>query len=136
MPRNLVKRVDIVGIGECLALASFTDEDEQLALLELNARMQVEAMALNAVRDWVRRLGIGSWNHVLVRDEGTIPTAGPNYWDLSAPSYLHPLLRSGGSGAVKKPTPGSFVCDVFLGEKLTSDAAKAFIKKMPERTGV
>tara|TARA_R110001606_G_C15397931_1_gene652456 strand:+ start:4747 stop:6342 length:1596 start_codon:yes stop_codon:yes gene_type:complete len=126
---NLVKRVDIVGIGECLALASFTDEDEQLALLELNARMQVEAMALNAVRDWVRRLGIGSWNHVLVRDEGTIPTAGPNYWDLSAPSYLHPLLRSGGSGAVKKPTPGSFVCDVFLGEKLTSDAAKAFIKK-------
>lgn len=126
---NLVKRVDLVGIGECLALASFTDEDEQFALLDLNARIKVESMALNAVRDWVRRLGIGSWNHVRVRDEGTIPTAGPNYWDLSAPSYLHPLRGSAGSGTGTKPIPGSFVCDVFLGEKLTSDAAKAFIKK-------
>lgn len=125
---NLIKRVDLGGIGECLALASFTNEDEQLALLDLNARIKVEAMALNAVRDWVRRLGIGSWNHVRVRDEGAIPTAGPNYWDLSAPSYLHPLLGSAGSTG-KKPTPGSFVCDVFLGEKLTLDAAKAFTKK-------
>lgn len=131
---NLIKRVELVGIGECLALASFKDEDEQIAFLNLNARMKVEAMALNAVRDWARRLGIGSWNHVRIRDEGTIPTAGPNYWDLSAPSYLHPLLGSAGSGqraagSGTKPKPGSFVCDVYLGEKLTSEAAKAFTKK-------
>lgn len=128
---NLIKRVDMVGIGECLALASFTDDDEQLAFLNLNARMKVETMALNAVRDWVRRLGIGSWNQVRVRDEGLIPTAGPNYWDLSAPSYLHPLLGSAGAGASRtaKPKPGSFVCDIYLGEKLTADAAKAFLKK-------
>lgn len=126
---NLIKRVDLVGVGECLALASFTCEDEQHALLDLNARIKVETMALKAVRDWVRRLGIGSWNHVRVRDEGIIPTAGPNYWDLSAPSYLHPLLGSAGNSTGAKPTPGSFVCDVFLGEKLTLDAAKAFIKK-------
>lgn len=124
---NLIKRVDIVSIGECVALASFSDEDEQLAFLELNARLKVEAMALNAVRDWARRLGIGSWNQIRVRGEGSIPSAGPNYWDLSAPSYLHPLLGSTGVGT--KPTPGSFVCDVYLGEPLTLDAAKAFIKK-------
>ena len=126
---NLIKRVDLVSIGECLALASFTDEDEQFAVLELRARMKVEAMALNAVRDWVKRLGIGSWNHVRIRDEGPIPTAGPNYWDLSAPTYLHPLLGSAGSGTGARPRPGSFVCDVFLGEKLTIDAAKAFVIK-------
>lgn len=133
---NLIKRIDLAGIGECLALASFTDEDEQLAFLDLNSRLEVEAMALNAVRDWVKRLGIGSWNHVRIRGEGTIPSAGPNYWDLSAPSYLHPLLRFAGSGAgvrkgdaAARPKPGSFVCDVYLGRALTADAAKAFIKK-------
>lgn len=132
---NLIKRIDLVGIGECLALASFTDEDEQFASLDLNARLKVESMALNAVRDWVKRLGIGSWNHVRVRDEGSIPTAGPNYWDLSTPSYLHPLLGTVANGASEntsegaKPKPGSFVCDVYLGARLTTDAAKAFIKK-------
>lgn len=132
---NLIKQLDLVGIGECLALASFTDEDEQLAFLDLNARLKVEKMALDAVRDWVRRLGIGSWNKVRVRDEGVTPTAGPNYWDLSAPSYLHPLLGSSGSRSDSstspstKPKPGSFVCDVYLGKRLTVGAAKAFIKK-------
>lgn len=132
---NLIKQIDLVGIGECLALASFTDEDEQLAVLNLSARIKVEAMALNAVRDWVKRLGIGSWNQVRVRGEGAIPTAGPNYWDLSAPSYLHPLLGSASVGVGAKLKPGSFVCDLYLGEKLTADAAKAFVKKCQDVRG-
>ncbi|MBN0810108.1 hypothetical protein JTL97_35395, partial [Pseudomonas aeruginosa] len=45
---NLIKRVDLAGIGECLALASFSSEDEQHAFVELNARLRVESMALNA----------------------------------------------------------------------------------------
>ncbi|WGT34985.1 MULTISPECIES: hypothetical protein [Pseudomonas] len=130
---NLVKRVDLAGVGESLALASFDEEDEQIAFLDLNARLTVEAMALNAVRDWVKRLGIGSWNKVRVRDEGLLPTAGPNYWDLSAPSYLHPLLGVPGVASTpsskSRPKPGSFVCDIYLGERLTEEAAKAFIKK-------
>ena len=130
---NLIKQVDLAGIGECLTLASFTEEDEQIVYLDLNARIKIEAMALNAVRDWVRRLGIGSWNQVRVRGEGPLPTAGPNYWDLSSPSYLYPLLSPAGSNAGSKadakPKPGSFVCDVYLGERLTADAARAFIKK-------
>ncbi|WP_152546641.1 MULTISPECIES: hypothetical protein [Pseudomonas putida group] len=63
---NLVKRVDMAGIGECIALASFSAEDEQQAFVDLNARLKVEAMALNAVREWVRRLGLGSWNQVQI----------------------------------------------------------------------
>lgn len=126
---NLVKRVELGGIGECVALASFSSEDEQLAFLDLNARIKIETMALNAVREWARRLGIGSWNQIKIRGEGAIPSAGPNYWDLSAPSYLYPLLGSSGNSSGTKPKPGSFVCDVYLGKSLTADAAKAFIKK-------
>ncbi|WP_217191337.1 hypothetical protein [Pseudomonas shirazica] len=126
---NLIKRVDMAGIGECVALASFSAEEEQEAFVDLNARLKVEAMALNAVRDWIRRLGLGSWNHVQIRGEGSIPSAGPNYWDLSAPSYLYPLLGSSVAGNSTKPKPGSFVCDVYLGNRLTADSAKAFIKK-------
>ncbi|MEN1259138.1 hypothetical protein [Pseudomonas aeruginosa] len=124
---NLIKRVDLAGIGECLALASFSSEDEQHAFVELNARLRVESMALNAVKEWVRRLGIGSWNKVEIRSEGAIPTAGPNYWDLSAPSYLYPLLGSNGIGT--KPKPGSFVCDVYLGERVSASSARTFVKK-------
>lgn len=126
---NLVKRVDMAGIGECIALASFSAEDEQQAFVDLNARLKVEAMALNAVREWVRRLGLGSWNQVQIRGEGAIPSAGPNYWDLSAPSYLYPLLGSSGVASSTKPRPGSFVCDVYLGSRLSADSAKAFVKK-------
>ena len=126
---NLIKRVDLAGIGECLALASFTAEDEQYAYVDLNARLKVESMALNAVREWVRRLGLGSWNKVQIRGEGAIPTAGPNYWDLSAPSYLYPLLGSSGTGTDMKPKPGSFVCDVYLGGRLSASSAKTFVKK-------
>ncbi len=124
---NLIKRVDLAGIGECLALASFTAEDEQHAFVDLNARLKVESMALNAVREWVRRLGLGSWNKVQIRGDGAIPTAGPNYWDLSAPSYLYPLLGSVGIGA--KPKPGSFVCDIYLGNRLSANSARTFVKK-------
>lgn len=124
---NLIKRVALAGIGECLALASFSAEDEQHAFVDLNARLKVESMALNAVREWVRRLGIGSWNKVEIRGEGAIPTAGPNYWDLSTPSYLYPLLGSNGTGT--KPKPGSFVCDVYLGGRVSASSARAFVKK-------
>lgn len=126
---NLIKRVTLTGIVECVALASLTAADEQDAFVDLSSRLTIEAMALSAVREWVRRLGLGSWNKVLIRGEGAIPTAGPNYWDLSTPSYLYPLLGSSRTGTDSKPKPGSFVCDVYLGGRLTASSAKAFVKK-------
>lgn len=125
---NLVKLVNIDGIGECLALSKFDYEDERLIYPTLKSRLITEKLTLNAIRDWVKRLGLGSYNQVSIRDEGdVIPSAGPNYWDLSAPSYLYPLL--GTSTALGGKKPGSFVCDIYLGKNISEQAIQGFVKK-------
>lgn len=121
---NLVKVISIPGIGECIALDSFSEQDNYL---DLKARIISENIALKAVKEWVKKLGLGSYDKVLIRDdENEIPSAGPNYWDLSAPSYLYPLLGNKNNLGSRKP--GSFVCDIYLGV-MTLDGVKGFIKK-------
>ncbi len=124
---NLIKCITIPGIGECLALNNFSEQDMYENHLDLKARIISERIALQAIKEWVRRLGLGSYDMVLIRDESEeIPSAGPNYWDLSAPSYLYPLLGNANSKGAKKP--GSIVCDIYLGH-MTIDGINGFIKK-------
>ncbi len=124
---RLIKSITIPGIGECLALNNFSEQDMYENHLDLKARVIAERIALQAIKEWVRRLGLGSYDMVLIRDESEdIPSAGPNYWDLSAPSYIYPLLGNKNSKGAKKP--GSIVCDIYLG-RMTIDGIKGFIKK-------
>lgn len=124
---TLIKSITIPGIGECLALNNVTEQDMHEKKLDLKSRLITEKIALKAIKDWVRKLGLGSYDMVLTRDESEeIPSAGPNYWDLSAPSYIYPLLGGKNSKGAKKP--GSIVCDLYLGQ-MTIDGIKGFIKK-------
>lgn len=91
----------------------------------MKAMLIAEAVALQAVRQWARRLGFGSYGKFRIRGEGDLPVVSGVAWDMTAPSYMRPLV-SARSGSLK---PGFFVCDVNLNGPLDEDAVAHFVRK-------
>jgi hypothetical protein len=87
------------------------------------ARQLTEAIVLNATRDWIRKLGIASYNSIAIRtEEARQPVCG-YLFDLAGPSYLLPI-RSGGK------QPGFVVADVFSGTVLDEHEIQYFLRKV------
>lgn len=122
---NLVKIAAVPGIGECVALAQ-EEEFYAIGTAEMRARLITEEILLSAVRDWLRKLGIASYNLVRTRTDEKLPQVGTFVWDLSAPSYLGALVRFTREG---DPKPGFVACDVNLSSEITSAGAAPFIRK-------
>jgi hypothetical protein len=124
---NLVQSVEIAGVGTCVQL-SHKVAAESHEVSKMRARLQTEAVLLLAIKAWARNLGLVSYDKVALRDEdpnGTQPKVGTFVWDLTAPSYLAPMIDWLASG----PKPGFFACDVLLGTTLTAVHLKPFITK-------
>jgi hypothetical protein len=122
---GLVRTVAVPGIGECVALVQ---EEKYYAVgtAEMRARLITEEILLSAVRDWLRKLGIASYNLVSTRTDQKLPQVGTFVWDLSAPSYLGAVVRFTREG---EPKPGFVACDVNLASDITLDGAAPFIRK-------
>lgn len=89
-------------------------------------RLLVQRIMLLAVADWARKLNIGSYNKIAVRDlNEALPTFGTHAFDLCGPSYIAPMIRRDASGL---PKPGFLVCDAFVG-KLDETGIAAFLRK-------
>jgi hypothetical protein len=122
---GLFKKRDVLGAGPCVCLVQDEGFYDGMAL-RLKANSITEGILLTAVRDWVRKLGLVSYERVNVRGGDTLPMVGTFAWDMTAPSYLGPLSRVAKDGKAK---PGFFVTDVFLGEELASLGVEPFVKK-------
>ena len=124
---RLVRSVSLEGYGNCVAVdanGAFGYGDVAF----MKARLATEAILLLAVRDWVRKLAMVSYNAVAIRDVGQSerPAFGTCRWDLCGPSYLRPFVkRSSGD----KPRPGFVVCDAFAGHGLGIEQIKYFLRK-------
>jgi hypothetical protein len=92
---------------------------------QVRARLLAEMVALEGVKEWVRRLSFGSYEQVRLRGGETEPEVAGVAWDLSAPSYIRPLVSV--SGATAKP--GFVVADILLREVVEPDAVEAFVGK-------
>lgn len=122
---RLVKTIAVAGIGECVALVQ--DEEYYAAgTVEMRARLITEEILLSAVRDWLRKLGIASYNLVSTRADQKLPQVGTFVWDLSAPSYLGAVVGFTRQG---EPKPGFVACDVNLASDITLAGAAPFIRK-------
>jgi len=122
---GLVKTVGVPGIGECVALVQ-EDSYYVADAANMRARLITEDILLAAVRDWLRKLGIASYNLVKTRDAEKLPQVGTFAWDLSAPSYLGHMVRYSKEG---KSMPGFVACDVNLTECMTLAGVMPFIRK-------
>ena len=98
----------------------------KLPIQSIYAILLAEFVALQAILDWARRIGFGSYNKFSVRgDDGNEPVVSSITWDLSAPSYLRPLVTAS-TGKLK---PGFFVCDINFNGQVRKDSVSLFIRK-------
>lgn len=122
---GLVRTFQVEGLGQRLELSQQAGPD-RYDLAAMRARLRTESLLLNAIKDWARKLNLVSFNKVKVRDEGgDLPKVGTFYWDLTAPSYLAPLVQWNGNN----PKPGFLVCDVLTGINVSAQELRPFVNK-------
>jgi hypothetical protein len=128
---GMLERVDVPGIGECVMTRQLSEGVEYMppdAVAKVRARLIAEGILLDSVKEWLRRLGMASFNKVKVRGvPGDVPMVGTYAWDLTAPSYLGPLSAWSKDGVLK---PGLIACDVLLAGSLGLASAEAFLYKV------
>jgi len=128
---GVFERVDVPGIGECILTREHSERIEHMppdTVARARARLIAESILLDSVKEWLRRLGMASFNKVKVRGTAAdMPMVATYAWDMSAPSYLGPLT-AWGKDQTKKP--GMIACDVLLAGSLSLASAEAFLYKV------
>lgn len=126
---QLVKIVDVAGLGECVVLAKGDPHYYQELVPNFKAKMQAENILLAGVSSWIKNIGLCSYDKVETRnDENTEqPKVGTFHWDLTAPSYVGPLLTQPNKDGPNKP--GFVACDVSLGSRMTLAGITPFLNK-------
>lgn len=127
---GVLVRMELPGIGECVMARDFAERIDSMppALSRLRARLITERILLDSLKEWLRRLGVASYNLVKLRDSPAgVPTVGTFAWDLTAPSYLSPLVSRTKAGPKK---PGLVACDVLHEGALSIAGAETFLYKV------
>ncbi len=94
-------------------------------LSAIEALNLAENIALQSISNWARRIGFGSYKSFALRGDINPPQVSGIIWDLSAPSYVRPLVQITENNA----RPGFIVCDINLHTSIEEEEAVAFIRK-------
>jgi hypothetical protein len=116
-----IQRQNSSMFGDCYTSSRF--EIVTPDITGFRPRLTAEAVILDGVREWARKLGLAAYNSITIRGEARLPQVGQFQWDLSGPSYLLPLRR----GHAKN---GFFVADVFADGVLGVHSVQFFIRKV------
>jgi len=96
---------------------------QPIGIKVMRANVVAENVAIEALRDWLKRLGFVSYNKAKIRGES--PVFAGFRFDLVGPSYLRPLASLSDNG----PQPGFVVSDVHLGREMGLPALGYFLRK-------
>ena len=118
---DIVSRYNYSNVGDCVTIKRYELGSSDFA--GFRARRLAEGIVLDAAREWMRKLGIASYNKISIRGDETERKVGQFKWDLTAPSYLLPLKRD-------KAKPGFVACDVFVDCVLSKFDIRYFIRKV------
>jgi len=119
---KLLKKIEDPVLGECLVV----DAQSHLSVVNLDTKrvsLLIEDIIIGAVRDWLRKIGIASYNAITTRHDDKLPSFGQFSWDLAAPSYIYPLAEMS-----KNLIPGFVVVDIVSGT-LSEEHVKYFVSK-------
>ena len=118
---KIIKKINEDGIDYYCLNKPF----ESNSISEYQILMLAERVLLDGIREWVKKLGLASYNTVQIRgDEGC--KVGQFMWDLTGPSYLLPLKPS----LPNKKHQGFLVADVFGKGVLSEYDIKYFVRKV------
>lgn len=120
-----INMLDEVTFGDRTYVGFKTSYHRTEQIEVINATDLAEFVALNGIKDWARKLGFGSYNAFNIRGDDEAPVVSGMTFDLSAPSYVRPLM-SVTDGKVK---PGFLACDINLLQVIETDEVEAFIRK-------
>lgn len=117
------------GDSEYVMVSSRVDPDVTVDVRFAQARAQqiAEDILLLGLREWLRKIGLVSFNRVTLRSETSpAPSFAQFGWDLVAPSYIGALRGFDEGGAM---LPGFFVADVVLRGQLSESQIRYFLRK-------
>lgn len=103
-----------------------SDSEIESRIDDFRWRLFIENILIDAISTWLKKLSLVSYGSIQSRDDDPAPKVGTFFWDLTAPTYLSPLIGKSRSGDVK---PGFWVCDVHYGRTFDEVAAAVFIRK-------
>lgn len=129
LKNGMVRQFSLPGIGDCIGLSEKKERTYEFAVPAIKARLITESVLMKAVAQWVRNTGIISYDTLRTREQASAdlkPCVSQCMFDMSAASYLNPLLQLSRTGEVR---PGFFVCDLLLGSKLNLEHMQPFITK-------
>lgn len=102
---NMVTVESSPAIGEYVRLTGVPSEAD-LSCGGLKAQLTTDEFFLTGLADWLKKLGLVSYYRVDFRSGPRRPIFGQFGWDLTAPSYVHPLVRHRTN---ERPLPGPFL---------------------------
>lgn len=108
------------------AVSSVLGQEHQFANTYLNARHRAESVFIDAFANWLRNMGMVSYDKVAVRGSDQPRMVGPFKFDLTAPSYLSPMATLTSNGK----NPGFVVADVFSDGRLDEHQVAYFLRKI------
>lgn len=121
---GLCKKLSLPEIGLCLVLTEREDERFARVARQVNARLVSESVFISTIVQWAQNLNLVSHDSVKTRLNDT-PTISTYQFDITAPSYLSPLITK----ITETAKPGFFACDVLLGVKVSLTQVQPFITK-------
>lgn len=103
-----------------------TDLQIEDHIVDFRWRLFVESILIDAISTWLKKLSLVSYGSIQSRDDDPAPKVGTFFWDITAPTYLSPLIGNSRNGDVKA---GFWVCDVHYDRTFDKIAAAVFIRK-------
>ncbi|MFY8326822.1 hypothetical protein [Pseudoalteromonas sp. ZZD1] len=122
---NAIREYFIPKVGDCISLMQ---QDEYLKFEgeKIKACLLAEEVLISSLGSWLKKLNIASFKKVAFNRSEKSQLVNGFYWDISAPSYLTPLISIDDKGQ----KPGFVVCDVMLNVKVDDIAISPFLNKV------
>ncbi len=121
---ELVQTYDVPELGRCVSLALLSSGPPSPPQY-IRASLLAERIVIGSLREWLRKLGLISYEAGTVRGDEPSPEFAQFPFDLVSPSYARPLATD----ETKALQPGFMVADVWLGTTLSFGQVAGFIRK-------
>lgn len=126
---QLVNLTEIGDLGECIRLDPSTITDSYPNEKHFRSRIVAEDLLLEGFREWLRKLGLASYNAIDIRDIQKAPQFSTFFWDICGPSYLLPLVKNSATNPAEG-IPGFVVADVFCDGELSVKNIQYLLRKV------